>query len=111
MVATAGEEPIAVVIGTKEPHEVRVRSIGVAPGHQRRGHGRHLLESLGKKLAVLGPPRLVAEVPVGLADALAFFAAVGWREETRLGGRATGSGDADAAASIYVRFSTEARAA
>ena len=100
MVATAGEEPVAVILGTKESHEVRVRRIGVAPGHQRHGHGRHLLESLGKKLAVLGPPVLVAEVPVDLTDAVAFFKALGWREDGR--GRAS---------SEPLRFVTEARAA
>jgi ribosomal protein S18 acetylase RimI-like enzyme len=100
MVATAGEEPVAVVLGTKEPHEVRVRRIGVAPGHQRHGHGRHLLESLGKKLAVLGPPRLVADVPVELSDAVAFFEALGWREDGHIRG-----------ASQALRFVTEAQAA
>jgi len=83
MVAMGGDTPVAVVIGTKEPHEVHVRRIGVAPGHQRQGHGRHLLESLGSKLAVLGPPRLVAEVPADLTDAVAFFAALGWSLEAR----------------------------
>ena len=29
----------------------------------RQGHGRHLLTSLSSKLAILGPPRMVAEVP------------------------------------------------
>jgi len=109
MVATAGDEPVAVVLGTKAPEEVHVRRIGVAPGHQGRGHGRHLLESLGSKLAVLGPPRMVAEVPAELADARAFFAALGWHEESR-------PSDDDAAAAAApraapVRFVTEARPA
>jgi ribosomal protein S18 acetylase RimI-like enzyme len=116
MVATAGDDPVAVVVGTKQPHEVRVACIGVAAAHQRRGHGRHLLESLGSKLAVLGPPRLVAEVPVALADALAFFAALGWREEERLELAGRGIDGAEvgapaAAPAAYVRFSTEARPA
>jgi ribosomal protein S18 acetylase RimI-like enzyme len=114
MVATAGDEPVAVVLGTKAPHEVHVRRIGVAPGHQRRGHGRHLLESLGSKLAVLGPPRLVAEVPAVLAEARAFFAALGWSEETTIeGGGAPAAADAAlaAASSSRVRFVTEARSA
>jgi ribosomal protein S18 acetylase RimI-like enzyme len=110
MVATAGSAPVAVVLGTKEPSEVHVRRIGVAPGHQRQGHGRHLLESLGSKLAVLGPPRLVAEVPAGLGDALAFFAALGWREEGTSAAGAIG-GEGSHAAAGRVRFTTEARPA
>jgi len=114
MVATAGDEPVAVVLGTKAPQEVHVRRIGVAPGHQRRGHGRHLLESLGSKLAVLGPPRLVAEVPAVLTEARAFFAALGWRGETTLeSDEASAAADAaaTAASSSRVRFVTEARPA
>jgi hypothetical protein len=44
----------------------------------RPGHGRHLLDSLGAKLAILGPPRLVAEIPDDLAVAASFFAACGF---------------------------------
>jgi hypothetical protein len=84
MIASAGDEPVAVVLGTKRPREVLVRRIGVAPGHQRRGYGQHLLGSLSQKLAVLGPPRLVAEVPGDWAGARAFFAGAGWAEEAVL---------------------------
>ena len=106
MIATAGDEPVAVVVGTKQPDEVRVSRIGVAREHQRQGHGRHLLDSLGSKLAVLGPPRLVAEVPADLENALAFFAALGWRQE-----RPAASPDATPGAKGVVRFATEARPA
>ena len=84
MVASGGDGPVAVMLGTKRPREVLVRRIGVAPGHERHGHGRHLLTSLAQKLAVLGPPRLVAEVPVALEGACGFFAAAGWRREALL---------------------------
>ena len=59
--------------------------IGVAPAISAVGTVRHLLESLGSKLAVLGPPRLVAEVPSVLTEALEFFARPWWHEEARLG--------------------------
>ena len=84
MIATAGDSPVGVVLGTKRPREVLVRRIGVAPGHQRRGHGAHLLGSLAQKLAVLGPPRLVAEVPEDLAQGHAFFVGAGWAAEATL---------------------------
>lgn len=118
MVATAGDEPVAVVLGTKAPEEVRVRRIGVAPGHQRHGYGRHLLESLGSKLAVLGPPRMVAEVPAALGDARAFFSALGWREELASGDDDSGAeratrdrSTAPAPSTARVRFVTEAHPA
>ena len=117
MIATAGDLPVAVVVGTKQPHEVSVRRLGVAPGHQRQGHGRHLVESLGNKLAVLGPPRIVADVPADLTAAIAFFAALGWRQDERVEDAATVSeGEPPAARSSSpatgrVRFTTEARPA
>ena len=79
-----GDEPIAVSIGTKRAQEVLVARVGVRPDHLRRGHGRHLVTSLGQKLAVLGPPRLAAEVPLELAAAEGFFTALGWRREAVL---------------------------
>lgn len=81
MGGAGGAEPIAVSIGTKRAAEVLVQRVGVRPDHRRQGHGRHLVTSLGQKLAVLGPPRLVAEVPRALPGAEAFFAALGYERE------------------------------
>ncbi len=81
MVAATDAGPIAVLIGTKRPQEVLVSRIGVRPGHGRQGQGRHLLTSLSQKLAVLGPERLVAEVPRALAGAGELFRAAGYRRE------------------------------
>jgi hypothetical protein len=59
----------------------------VRPGHQRQGHARHLVTSLSQKLAVLGPERLVAEVPAANPAAVAFFEALGWTREDELSDR------------------------
>lgn len=77
-------EPVAVMIGTKRADEVAVHRLGVRPDHLRRGHGVHLLTSLSQKLAVLGPERLVAEVPDDCPAALGCFAAAGYRREATL---------------------------
>lgn len=84
MLALAGDEPVAVLIGTKRAAAVRVVRVGVRPDHLRQGHGRHLVTSLSQKLAVLGPPRLVAEVPATDHRAQAFLEAVGWRPDGEL---------------------------
>ncbi len=84
MVAFSGADPIGVLIGAKRPSGTLIHKIAVHPEHRRLGHGRHLLESLSSKLAILGPPRIVAEVPGTLAPALALFAASGYEEETVL---------------------------
>jgi GNAT superfamily N-acetyltransferase len=83
MVASADRDPIAVVTGAKRERETLIHRIGVHPDFLRRGHARHLLESLSQKLAVLGPPRMVAEVPEDLPAVRSLFEAVGYRAEQR----------------------------
>jgi GNAT superfamily N-acetyltransferase len=84
MVAFAGADPIGVLIGAKRPTATLIHTIAVHPAHQRQGHGRHLLASLSSKLAILGPPRMVAEIPETDAAARALFGSSGYVEETVL---------------------------
>ena len=84
MVAFAGPDPIAVLIGAKRPSATLIHRIAVHPDHRRQGHGRHLLASLGSKLAILGPSRMIAEVPEALSPARALFSAAGYVEEAAL---------------------------
>jgi GNAT superfamily N-acetyltransferase len=84
MVAFEGADPVGVLIGAKRPTGTLVHTIAVHPDHRRRGHGRHLLASLGSKLAILGPPRIVAEVPETLAPACELFSGSGYVPEVRL---------------------------
>lgn len=83
MVASADRGPIAVLTGAKRERETLIHRIGVHPDFQRQGHARHLLESLSQKLAVLGPPGLVAEVPEDLTDVCRLFEALGYQAEQR----------------------------
>ncbi len=83
MVALEGREPVGVLLGAKRVDATLVYALRVHPAHRRRGHGRHLLTSLGQKLAILGPPRLVAEVPAERAPARALFTACSWQSEAR----------------------------
>ncbi len=84
MVAFAGDEPIGVLIGAKRPTGTLVHTIAVHPDHRRQGHGRHLLDSLSSKLAILGPPRISAEVPDTLDAACELFTASGYAQEAVL---------------------------
>jgi GNAT superfamily N-acetyltransferase len=99
MVAFSGSDPIGVLIGAKRPSGTLVHKIAVHPDHRRQGHGRHLLASLGSKLAILGPPRIVTEVPETLAPACELFSASGYVQEAllrdyvlRTGDRGPGAG-------------------
>jgi RimJ/RimL family protein N-acetyltransferase len=83
MLAREDRTPIGVLLATKRERETLVWRIAMRPGFERRGHGRHMLTSLSQKLAILGPPRIVAEVPEANAGACAFFDACGFRREGR----------------------------
>jgi GNAT superfamily N-acetyltransferase len=84
MVSFSGSDPIGVLIGAKRPSGTLVYKIAVHPDHRRQGHGRHLLASLGSKLAILGPPRIIAEVPETLVPACELFRASGYVREVLL---------------------------
>jgi GNAT superfamily N-acetyltransferase len=84
MIAMEGDDPVGVLIGAKRPEATLVKRIGVRPDAQRRGHGRHLLASLSAKLAILGPQRIVAEIPAAWPSAMAFFEACGYAREATL---------------------------
>ena len=84
MVAFAGSDPIGVLIGAKRSSATLIHRIAVHPDHLRQGHGRHLLTSLGSKLAILGPPRIIAEVPEMLAHACDLFSKSGYVQEAVL---------------------------
>jgi GNAT superfamily N-acetyltransferase len=84
MVAFAGADPIAVLIGAKRSSATLIHKIAVHPDHLRQGHGRHLLTSLSSKLAILGPPRMVAEIPEAFGPARALFSACSYVEEAEL---------------------------
>lgn len=76
--------PLAVILGTKREHEVLIHRLAARPGEERKGHGSHLVTSLSQKLAVLGPPRLVVELPESLADREPFFLSQGFTPEEKL---------------------------
>jgi hypothetical protein len=84
MVAFAGSDPIAVLIGAKRPSATLIHRIAVHPDHLRQGHARPMVASLGSKLARLGPPRIVAEVPAARRPACGLFTAAGYVEEATL---------------------------
>lgn len=84
MVARQGDDPIGVLMATKRPDEVLIHRVGLRPDYQRQGHGGHMLMSLSHKLAVLGPPRLTAEVPEDVDGLLPFFHSAGYQDEATL---------------------------
>ncbi len=84
MVAFDGDTPIGFLFGAKRETETLVHRIAIHPDHQRKEHGRHLLTSLSSKLAILGPSRIVAEIPSDLPAAVGLFESCGYAREAVL---------------------------
>jgi GNAT superfamily N-acetyltransferase len=84
MVAFEADEPIGILLGAKRDGVANcVHRLAVKPGWERRGHGRHLLTSLADKARILGPARLVAEIPSEWTAIRSFFEKTGFVEEAR----------------------------
>ena len=83
MVAMADEELIGVLLGAKRDDGSLVHRIAIKAGHTRRGHGRHLLDSLRRKVAILGPPRLLVEIPAEWTAVRRFVEQGGFAVEAR----------------------------
>lgn len=84
MVAFSGSDPVGILIGAKRTSGTLVHKIAVHPDHRRQGHARHLLASLGSKLAIIGPPRITVEVPAALTPACELFKTSGFVHEALL---------------------------
>ncbi|MXW02585.1 MAG: GNAT family N-acetyltransferase [Holophagales bacterium] len=81
MVAFEGSDPIGVLIAAKrEPIASLVLHVAVHPDHRRRGHGRHMMTSLGQKMAILEPTLMLVELPDDDALGRRFFEACGFTE-------------------------------
>jgi len=83
MLALEGDRPVGCLLGAKRGEAHLVYRVAMLPGHERRGHGRHLLASLAQKVAILGPPRLLAEVPADREGACRFLERCGFEAEVR----------------------------
>ena len=86
MVATEGERLIGVLLAAKREHdrESCVLAVGVHPEFRHLDHGRHMVTSLSQKLAILGPPKICAEVPESNARFCTFIEHCGFDAAERL---------------------------
>ena len=82
MVATEGERLIGVLLAAKREAENCILAVGVHPDFRRLDHGRHMVTSLSQKLAILGPPRILAEVPAANVCFCAFLEHCGFDGDT-----------------------------
>lgn len=84
MVAVVDAEVVGVLFGAKRKDANSIVCVGVREDHRRRGHARHMIESLSRKMAILKPTRMTAEIPEGHDVARALLAECGFEREATL---------------------------
>jgi GNAT superfamily N-acetyltransferase len=78
MVVLEGNDPVAVIVGTKRPYGCWIAKLGVRSDHQRQGIGRYIVEALTRKLSIIGPRIISVDVPVDSEVVIAFFKHLGF---------------------------------
>jgi ribosomal-protein-alanine N-acetyltransferase len=83
LIARLDGEPAGFVLARVAADEAEIVTLGVAPGHARRGIGRHLLATAAAAAAQRGAARLFLEVAEANLAARHLYAADGFREVGR----------------------------
>ena len=80
LVATQDRELVGSVMAGYDGHRGWVNYLAVEPGKRRAGVGRLLMAAAEERLAALGCPKINLQIRES-ADAVAFYAAVGFAED------------------------------
>lgn len=83
LLAVAGEEPQGFIVCRVAADEAEILTLAVLPAARRRGFGRALLAGAGRQAVAAGAVRLLLEVSVVNAPALALYRSVGFRDVGR----------------------------
>ncbi|MBI4639574.1 MAG: GNAT family N-acetyltransferase [Candidatus Tectomicrobia bacterium] len=78
MIAQENRDPIGIIVGTKREYGCWIAMIGMKPGFERQGIGSHLVDSLMRKLSIIGPRKISVDVPEAHEGVKAFFTTLGF---------------------------------
>jgi ribosomal protein S18 acetylase RimI-like enzyme len=81
LVGELAGELIASAMAGYDGHRGSVYYLAVSPGHQRRGHARAIVAEVERRLEALGCPKLNLMVRRDNADAIGFYARLGYDEQ------------------------------
>lgn len=81
LVGLEGDEIVASVMAGYEGHRGWINYLAVAPDHQRKGHGRALMKAAEERLRSLGCPKINLQVRATNQEVLAFYRAIGFRQD------------------------------
>lgn len=72
------DDIVSVCVGAKHATQTTILFLGTRPDRVREGHASHLLDSLSRKFAVLGPPTIICDVPEDKRDLISIFEKMGY---------------------------------
>jgi ribosomal-protein-alanine N-acetyltransferase len=97
MLALDGEEPVGLVLWRVAADEAEILTICTAAGRRRTGIGGHMMETAMAAIAARGARRILLEVAVDNAPAIAFYGMAGFtRQGVRRGYYQGAAGPVDA---------------
>lgn len=82
LVAVEGDRLVGAGMAGYDGHRGWVSYLAIAPDARREGIGRALMAEFESRLLALGCPKIGLQVREGNADALAFYAALGFTADT-----------------------------
>lgn len=74
-------EIIATAMGGYEGHRGWVNYLAVAPRHRKNGRGRAMMDAVEQRLRQRGCPKINLQVRATNAEVLAFYRALGYRQD------------------------------
>jgi len=78
MIAQENRDPIGIIVGTKREYGCWIAMIGMKPGFEHQGIGSHLVDSLMRKLSIIGPRKISVDIPETSEGAKALFTTLGF---------------------------------
>ncbi|MFK7852629.1 MAG: GNAT family acetyltransferase [Granulosicoccus sp.] len=81
LVALQQDQVVGSVMGGYEGHRGWINYLAVAPSLRKQGLGRDLMQAVEDRLLALGCPKINLQVREGNNDVIAFYEAIGFRDD------------------------------
>lgn len=85
LVGTEGGDIVATVMGGYEGHRGWINYLAVKPSARRRGYGEAMMRAVENDIEALGCPKINLQVRSSNADVIAFYEAIGYRQDDVVG--------------------------
>lgn len=85
LVGEMSGEIVASVMGGYEGHRGWINYLAVAPRHQRKGHGRQMMQAVEERIRSRGCPKINLQVRESNTQVIAFYRAIGFKLDHVIG--------------------------